>query len=93
MLFSKDPGKFYNLIKRLLLLFCLQYRLVFRFDILYSELACAQALHLGDIVKSTRARGTGEEMQLRGAGKRKGELASELPTKSKKSIQILSVFK
>ena len=35
--------------------------------------ACEQALHLGDIVKSTRARGTREETRLRGAGKRKGE--------------------
>ena len=38
--------------------------------------ACEQALHLGDIVKSTRARGTREETRLRGAGKRKGELAT-----------------
>ena len=39
-------------------------------------IACEQALHLGDIVKSTRARGTREETRLRGAGKRKGELAT-----------------
>ena len=33
-------------------------------------LACEQALHLGDIVKSTRARGTREETRLRGAAPR-----------------------
>ena len=30
------------------------------------RVACQQALHLGDIVKSTRARGTREETRLRG---------------------------
>ena len=33
-------------------------------------IACELALHLGDIVKSTRARGTREETRLRGAGKK-----------------------
>ena len=33
-----------------------------------SIVACKQALHLRDIVKSTRARGTREEKPLRGAG-------------------------
>ena len=41
-----------------------------------ATLACEQALHLEDIVKSTRARGTREETRLWGAGKRKGELAT-----------------
>ena len=35
-------------------------------------IACEQALHLGDIVKSTRARGTREETRLRGGGEEKG---------------------
>ena len=34
------------------------------------SLACVQALHLGDIVKSTRTNGTGEEMRERGKGER-----------------------
>ena len=33
-----------------------------------ANVACEQALHLGDIVKSTRARGKREETRLRGAG-------------------------
>ena len=40
------------------------------------RIACEQALYWLDIVKSTRARGTREETRLRGAGKRKGELAT-----------------
>ena len=32
------------------------------------KLACEQALHLGDIVKSGSARGTREEMRKRGSG-------------------------
>ena len=39
------------------------------------NIACEQALHLGDIVKSTRARGTREETRLRGAAPR-GSLRS-----------------
>ena len=39
--------------------------------ILKYDIACEQALHLGDIVKSTRARGTREETRLRSAAPRR----------------------
>ena len=40
--------------------------------------ACGQALQLGDIVKSRRARGTREETRMRGAEERKESLQRSL---------------